>query len=117
MLQGGHSAILLTFIKLLFGIKVFVLSIFEWPLKTGVTVLTSYLSIEKTNISIKATTRKLCILVCAILTRFFSFGFINCLITANIGSKIGGSLYKCIAFVRHGYASCKKKMAFTMGSH
>ena len=47
------------------------------------------------------------ITVCAILTRFFSFGFINCFIIANIGSKIGGSLYKYIPFVRHGYASCK----------
>ena len=34
MLQGGHSAILSTFIKLLFVIKVFVLPIFEWPLET-----------------------------------------------------------------------------------
>ena len=31
MLQGEHSAILLTFIKLPFVIKIFVLSIFEWP--------------------------------------------------------------------------------------
>ena len=38
MLQGEHSAILLTFIKLPFGIKIFVFSIFEWPLKTGFTV-------------------------------------------------------------------------------
>ena len=38
MLQGEHSAILSTFIKLPFVIKVFVLSIFEWPLKTGFTV-------------------------------------------------------------------------------
>ena len=30
MLQGEHSAILLTFIKLPFVIKIFVLSIFEW---------------------------------------------------------------------------------------
>ena len=29
---------LLTFIKLPFVIKIFVLSIFEWPLKTGFTV-------------------------------------------------------------------------------
>ena len=35
MLQGEHSAILSTFIKLPFVIKIFVLSIFEWPLKTG----------------------------------------------------------------------------------
>ena len=33
--QGEHSAILSTFIKLPFVIKIFVLSIFEWPLKTG----------------------------------------------------------------------------------
>ena len=32
------SAILLTFIKLPFAIKTFVLSIFQWPLKTGFTV-------------------------------------------------------------------------------
>ena len=32
MLQGEHSAILSTFIK------IFVLSIFEWPLKTGFTI-------------------------------------------------------------------------------
>ena len=38
MLQGEHSAILLTFIKLPFVIKVFVLSIFEWPFYTGYTV-------------------------------------------------------------------------------
>ena len=38
MLQGEHSEILLTFIKLPFVIKVFVLFIFEWLLKTGFTV-------------------------------------------------------------------------------
>ena len=38
MLQGKHSAILLTFIKLPFVFKTFVLSIFEWPFKTGFTV-------------------------------------------------------------------------------
>ena len=37
MLQGEHSAILSTFIKLQFVIKVFVLSIFEWPFYTGFT--------------------------------------------------------------------------------
>ena len=39
MLQGEHSAILLTFIKLPFVIKIFVLSIFERPFCTGFTVL------------------------------------------------------------------------------
>ena len=38
MLQVKHSAILLTFIKLPFVIKIFVLSIFEWPFYTGFTV-------------------------------------------------------------------------------
>ena len=38
MLQGEHSAILSTFIKLPFVIKMFVLSIFERPLKTGFTL-------------------------------------------------------------------------------
>ena len=39
MLQGEHSAILLNFIKLPFVIKIIVLSIFEWLLKTSLTVL------------------------------------------------------------------------------
>ena len=39
MLQGEHSATLSTFIKLPYVIKIFVLSIFEWPLKTHFTVL------------------------------------------------------------------------------
>ena len=38
MLQGEHSAILLTFIKLPFVIKLFVLSIFEWLFYTGFAV-------------------------------------------------------------------------------
>ena len=38
MLPLEHSAILLTFIKLPFVIKIFVLSIFEWPFYTGFTV-------------------------------------------------------------------------------
>ena len=38
MLQGEHSAILSTFIKLPFVIKIFVLSIFEWLIKTGFSV-------------------------------------------------------------------------------
>ena len=37
MLQGEHSAILPTFIKLPYVFKTFVLSIFEWQLKTGFT--------------------------------------------------------------------------------
>ena len=34
-----HSAIFSTFIKLPFVFKIFVLSILEWPLKAGFTVL------------------------------------------------------------------------------
>ena len=37
--QGKHSAMLSTFIKLPFVIKIFVLSSFEWPFYTGFTVL------------------------------------------------------------------------------
>ena len=39
MLQREQSAILLTFIKLPFDIKIFVLSIFELPFYTGFTVV------------------------------------------------------------------------------
>ena len=38
MLQVEHSAIFSTFIKLIFVIKIFVLSIFEWLFYTGFTV-------------------------------------------------------------------------------
>ena len=46
MLQGEHSTILLTFIKLPFVIKILVLSIFEWPLKTGFTVNVLFFTIS-----------------------------------------------------------------------
>ena len=46
MLQGGHSAIPLTFIKLPFAIKIFVLSIFEWLFFT----VLLYLVIDKNAI-------------------------------------------------------------------
>ena len=42
MLQREHFAILSTCIKLTFIFKTFVLSIFEWPLKTGFTVCTFF---------------------------------------------------------------------------
>ena len=41
-----HYAILLTFIKLPFVIKTFVLSIFEWPFHTGFTVFTCLILIH-----------------------------------------------------------------------
>ena len=40
MLQSEHSAILSIFIKLPFVIKIFVLTIFEWPFHIGFTVVT-----------------------------------------------------------------------------
>ena len=43
MLQGEHSAIFLTFIKVPFAIKIYVLLFFEWLLKIGFTVLTTYM--------------------------------------------------------------------------
>ena len=43
MLQWEHSAILSTFIRLQFVIKIFVLSIFEWLFYTGFTVLITFL--------------------------------------------------------------------------
>ena len=46
MLQGEHSAILSTFIKLPFVMKIFVLSIFEWPLKTGFTAHVFLIRVE-----------------------------------------------------------------------
>ena len=42
MLQGEHFATLSTFIKLPFAIKMFALSMFEWPLKAGFTVYPVY---------------------------------------------------------------------------
>ena len=45
MLQVEHSEILFTFIKLPFVIKIFILSIFEWPFYIGMHVNT------KNNIS------------------------------------------------------------------
>ena len=43
------SALLSTFIKLPFVIKIFVLSIFEWPLKTGFTVDESLMEQDQVN--------------------------------------------------------------------
>ena len=47
MLQMEHSAILSTFIKQPFIIKIFVLSIFDWPFYTGFTVYYNYKRIKK----------------------------------------------------------------------
>ena len=51
MLQGEHSAILSTFLKLPFVIKIFALSSFEWPFYTGFTViLTCVLGAQKNHL-------------------------------------------------------------------
>ena len=55
MLQGDHSPILSTFIKLPVVIKIYILSIFEWPFYTGLTI-EIFLGLEsghKNNISEK----------------------------------------------------------------
>ena len=49
MLQGEHSAILSTSIKLPLVIKICVLSTFKWPLKTGFTILIFLMSLCKTS--------------------------------------------------------------------
>ena len=55
MLQEEHSAILSTFIKLTFVIKIFVFSIFEWPFYTSFTVtllkvLTNWMELLMTSL-------------------------------------------------------------------
>ena len=45
--QREHPAILSTFIKLPFVIKIFVLSIFEWPFYTGLTVPSRHIMLAK----------------------------------------------------------------------
>ena len=50
MHKGKHSAILSTFIKLRFIIKIFVLSIFEWPFYTGFTVLLLHMRKSPLNV-------------------------------------------------------------------
>ena len=46
-----HSTILSTFNKLLSVTKIFVLSIFEWPLKTGFTVVQTPMRCDKMQTS------------------------------------------------------------------
>ena len=54
MLQGEHSAILLTFIKVPIVIKIFVLSIFEWPFYTGFTVYVYWARLSYLIVFVKA---------------------------------------------------------------
>ena len=49
MLQGEHSAILSTFIKLSIVMKIFVLSIFEWSFYTGFTIYIDTIGIGLPN--------------------------------------------------------------------
>ena len=52
MLQGEHSATLSTFIKLPFVIKIFALSIFEWPPKTGFTVQSNLINLKFSELEV-----------------------------------------------------------------
>ena len=61
MLQGEHSAILSTFNKLPFVIKIFVLSILEWPFYTGFTVRGRFRSKFAGYVSMRVYKRSLCI--------------------------------------------------------
>ena len=58
MLQGEHSAKLSTFIKLPLVIKIFVLSIFEWLLKTGFTVFSIFIGVAVNQFSFFSVFRK-----------------------------------------------------------
>ena len=51
MVPLEQSAILLTFIRLLFVIKIFVLSTFVWPFYTGFTVLYFCYSLDEQKLS------------------------------------------------------------------
>ena len=53
MLQREHSAILSPCIKLPHGFKTFVLSIFEWPLKTGFTVFLHLIQLFSVFLTLK----------------------------------------------------------------
>ena len=53
-----HSAILATFIKLLFIIKILVFSIFEWPFYTGLTVFVIGISAPSSPASISVPIEK-----------------------------------------------------------
>ena len=53
MLPLENSAILLTCIKLPFVIKICVLSIFEWPLKTGFTVVLDSLTFGNRDVTFR----------------------------------------------------------------
>ena len=84
-----HSAILSTFIKLPFAIKIFVLSNFEWPFYTGFTVLKNACMINNQLISCLFT-MYLCdlngikVIVIARLTA----------ITTSLNEVWGGELFK-----------------------
>ena len=54
MLQGEHSALLSTFIKLPFVMKIFDLSIFEWPFYTDLTVIIVLVDQQDSHMKITA---------------------------------------------------------------
>ena len=84
MLQGEHSAILSTFIKLPFVIKSFVLSIFEWRLATECGTSQSLVSGDDSNS------------FCNILPSWCSYG-----------SRCMGQRYKKLCWIQDG---CKLRL-------
>ena len=74
MLQREHSAILSTFIKLTFFIKIFVLSIFKWPLKTGLTVQTLLKLSNMSLIQSKSNIKERCLKNCIVEKEASHFG-------------------------------------------
>ena len=62
-LQGEHSAILSTFIKLPFIVQIFVWYIFEWPFYTGFAVL-SYSLVKHGSLVITVPRWRTCFCVC-----------------------------------------------------
>ena len=81
MLQGKHSAILLTFIKLPFVIKIFGLSIFEWPFYTGVTVAVEKCLKNMLNMFLSS-------FLSFLFLEFFFFKFVDILQVFNAGYLI-----------------------------
>ena len=75
MLQGEHSAILSTFIKLPFVIKIFVLSNFEWPFYTGFTVAVKLDIFNNTRLPSSSNLGPLFLFLRDIIPRFVNLAF------------------------------------------
>ena len=80
-----HSAILSTFIKLPFVIKIFVLSIFEWLFYTGFTVYFLGYKVQKVNTDLQSAQHHS--FVCLFGLRFYfqvnRYGYVEAVSLAN----------------------------------